>query len=120
MVEHDDNYYKDLFWPSRSKLEGVTVAWTPRIKQEVDPIAVVEKFVRRYEIRNARKLYTKLVRETGSDSGFARQCVEEILKPPVMARINQETGQDNDPGYWAYLILHFLMKKADDAYSSYR
>lgn len=57
------------------------------------------------ELEAARKLYQQV-----SDAGthdFAARCAKEIIEP-ILPRINEKTGQENDAKYFAYM-LEYLM-----------
>ena len=65
----------------------------------------IDQFLTSAEIEKARKLYTEL-KDTGS---FAQTIEEEIITPNI-ERINQALGQENHPGYLAYVIEYVMMK----------
>jgi len=56
------------------------------------------------EIQRAIDLYSSTPRDK-----FAAACSEQIIQP-VIERINSKTGQENDPRYLAYVILHACMQ----------
>lgn len=56
------------------------------------------------ELKRAEKLYKEC-----NGIVFNKRCTAEIVAP-VLARINQVTGQENDANYWAYGIEYALMK----------
>lgn len=56
------------------------------------------------EMKEALKLY-----DTAENHTFAERCSAEIIRP-VLDRINEATGQENDPIYLAYTIEYAIMK----------
>ena len=43
----------------------------------------------------------------------SKACVEHLVEEvtlPAIARINTVTGQENDPGYWAWMLVYALGK----------
>lgn len=46
---------------------------------------------------------TQIYRETGGGLGFVERCVREVVEP-ALPRINELTGQPNDPAYFAYTL----------------
>lgn len=56
------------------------------------------------EMNEALKLY-----DTAENHTLADRCATEIVGP-VIARINSDTGQENDPKYLAYCIEYSIMK----------
>lgn len=56
------------------------------------------------EMKEALKLY-----ENCETHQFAERCAAEIIGP-VILRINDATGQENDPKYLAYCIQFALLK----------
>jgi hypothetical protein len=59
------------------------------------------------ELNRALALYRECQRDTGKR--FNTLCAEEIVSP-VLDRINQTTGQENDANYLAYAIEFALIK----------
>ncbi len=56
------------------------------------------------EIKYALKLY-----EEADRASFAERCAAEVIRP-VIDRINEATGQQNDPLYLAYTVEFAFMK----------
>ena len=65
-------------------------------------IAITD-FLTEAEIAQAIKLYDTF------PTGFARVCAQEIIVP-VLPRINQALGQENDPRYLAYMVEYALSR----------
>lgn len=64
-------------------------------------VAIGELFTAE-ELDRAKALYV------AADPGtFARRCAEEIVAP-ILARINEKTGQENDARYLAYAIEYAM------------
>lgn len=59
------------------------------------------------EMENAIKIYDAL--GPTQKSQFAERCAAEVIRP-VIERINESSGQENDPLYLAYCIEYALMK----------
>jgi hypothetical protein len=60
----------------------------------------ITDFLTQEEIVRAMRLYNK-----ASPGTFASRCAEEIIAP-VIDRINQKLGQENDPRYLGYAVEH--------------
>jgi len=56
------------------------------------------------EMKEAIRLYKKC-----ATSQFAERCAVEIIEP-IIDRINEASGQENDPKYLAYCIEFALLK----------
>ena len=56
------------------------------------------------EMKEALKLYDNAVNYT-----FAERCAAEIIGP-VIDRINEASGQKNDPTYLAYCIEYSILR----------
>jgi len=56
------------------------------------------------EMKEALKLY-----ENCETHQFAERCAAEIIGPAIL-RINETSGQENDPKYLAYCIQYAILK----------
>lgn len=63
----------------------------------------VADFLTPEEIRIAMTLYSFC----GEKQAFHKVCRDEIIAP-VIGRINEDLGQENDPGYLAYAVEYAL------------
>lgn len=65
----------------------------------------VSEILTKEEISSAKKLYDSV--DIGS---FAKECSSQIIAP-VIDRINNQLGQENDPTYLAYAVEHTFLKR---------
>jgi hypothetical protein len=66
-------------------------------------MVAVADFLTPEEIERAIKLY----RAVDRPQYFAGRCRDEIIAP-VIDRINEDLGQENDPSYLAYAVEYAL------------
>ena len=64
----------------------------------------IKDFLTNSEVTAALRLY--LVAEPGT---FARKCAEQIITP-VLPRINEKLGQQNDARFLAYMVEHVFIE----------
>lgn len=58
------------------------------------------------EMEQAIGIYDNL---GASKAQFAERCAAEIIRP-VIARINEQSGQENDPKYLSYCVEYALLR----------
>lgn len=73
-----------------------------------NPVSLPD-FLTGSEIAQASRLWRVCQR---SKEPFAPRCEREIIRP-VIARINESLGQENDPRFLAYAVEYVLGKIAD-------
>jgi hypothetical protein len=66
----------------------------------------ISDFFTAAELSRALDLYEECKRE---GMRFNQRCADQIIKP-VLDRINETTGQENDPSYLAYALEYAIMK----------
>jgi hypothetical protein len=66
----------------------------------------ISDFFTAAELSKALDLYEECKRE---GMRFNQRCADQIVKP-VLDRINDTTGQQNDPSYLAYALEYAIMK----------
>jgi hypothetical protein len=61
------------------------------------------------QLARAREIVGKYAGQT-----VMRHCIEHLteeITSPALGQINQRTGQDNDPSYWAWMLLYAIRHK---------
>jgi hypothetical protein len=64
----------------------------------------IAEFLKNDEVKRAARLYADCER-----GEFAKRCADEIIAP-VLPRINETLGQENDPKYLAYMVEYTFMR----------
>ena len=67
-------------------------------------------FLTKDELKAARKIYDEV-----GIYAFAKRCSEEIIEP-VIDRINEDLGQQNNPTYLAYMVEYLFLKGGKNAH----
>lgn len=52
-----------------------------------------------------------------ADQSVMRHCIEHLteeITSPALDQINQRTGQENDPGYWAWMLLYAIRNRGKE------
>lgn len=82
----------------------------PSVRTKVKTIAVGQILTEK-EMKKALKLY-----DSAENHTFADRCASEIISP-VIDRINQASGQENDPKYLAYCVEYAIMQSRNKLHS---
>ncbi len=70
----------------------------------------VSEILTKSELKAAKKLY-----DATDIHKFAKECSSKIIAP-VIDRINQQLGQQNDPTYLAYAVEYTFLKGGKHAH----